>query len=317
MPGTGNIMTGRNGVTYKLGQSLGRGGESTVYEVEGRSDVVAKIYSASKLNSHRIFLREKIETMLDQPINAYDKDKILNVAWPQDILMDSSRVFFGYTMPRVNSKYHIFDVCRETKMSIFPNYNWKISVAIAYNLASAVAKIHKGGVAVGDLNPNNIMVDSRGYITLIDTDSFNIRNKKTGKEYKCTVGMPKVLPPELQVPDLTNEPFNEASDCFSLAIHIFNLLMNDCHPFGCLNMNINRSSSSLLTVEHNITSGFCPYVNSSHGKPAVTAPDYNMLPSDIRDLFERVFRYDASTAVRSAVINNRPSAAEWSAVFAD
>ena len=94
-------------------------------------------------------------------------------------------------------------------------------MTIAYNLAMAVWSVNKAGVVVGDMNPNNIMVDELGQVTLIDTDSFNITNKRTGKIYKCTVGVPEILPPELQGVNLADpkNKFTEQTDGFSLSIH--------------------------------------------------------------------------------------------------
>lgn len=311
---------GRNySASYGLGQELGSGGEGIVYAVQGRPDLVAKIYSDDKFNptaecaSPRQYLREKIETMLDQPVNPYI-NSILSVAWPQDILFDKQGQFVGYIMPCVNSRYHIYEACRERERQIlYPNYTWKTAILIAYNLTIAVKAVHDANAVIGDFNSNNIMLDKKGHVTLIDTDSFNIINKRTGQIYKCKVGIPDMLPPELQGKELAKSTsvFTEDTDNFALAIHIFNLLMNNCHPFGCVGMNKSQSSSSNNPVAHNIVKGNCPYVSGGKGVMPPNAPDVKILPKEVRQLFNRAFGYNAQTAIHSATIKNRPNAEEW------
>lgn len=313
------IYYGRNHKTYTLGTKLGSGGEGEIYDIVGNPSLVAKIYFNSKFNpvpgnsNPRRNLKEKIETMLEQPVQPY-VNGVLTVAWPQDILLNQQAQFIGYVMPRVKSTNHIFAASREReRVQLYPHYTWKTSIAIAYNLSLAVRTIHQSNSVIGDMNPNNIMIDEHGHVTIIDTDSFNITNKKTGKVYKCSVGISEMLAPELQGKNLANprSVFNEKTDDFSLAIHICTLLMNNCHPFGCTSFNISQSSTSTNPVVYNIVRGNCPYVSHSKVKASSDSPDFNMLPEYIRNLFDRTFKYTSSTAIKSSTINKRPSAEEW------
>ncbi len=313
------IYYGRNHKIYDLDQRLGGGGEGEIYDIVGNPSLVAKIYFNSKFNpvagnsNPRRNLKEKIETMLEQPVQPY-VNGVLTVAWPQDLLLNQQGQFVGYVMPRVKSTHHIFAASREReRMQLYPHYTWKTSIAIAYNLSLAVKIIHQSNAVIGDMNPNNIMIDEHGHVTIIDTDSFNITNKKTGKVYKCSVGISEMLAPELQGKNLADprSVFNEKTDDFSLAIHICTLLMNNCHPFGCTSFNISQSSTSTNPVVYNILRGNCPYVTNAKGKASSDSPDVKMLPKDIRDLFDRAFNYTSSTAIKSSTISKRPSAREW------
>jgi len=313
------IYYGRNHKIYDLDQRLGGGGEGEIYDIVGNPSLVAKIYFNSKFNpvpgnsNPRRNLKEKIETMLEQPVQPY-VNGVLTVAWPQDLLLNQQGQFVGYVMPRVKSTHHIFAASREReRMQLYPHYTWKTSIAIAYNLSLAVKIIHQSNTVIGDMNPNNIMIDEHGHVTIIDTDSFNITNKKTSKVYKCSVDISEMLAPELQGKNLADpgSVFNEKTDDFSLAIHICTLLMNNCHPFGCTSFNISQSSTSTNPVVYNILKGNCPYVTNAKGKASDDSPDVKMLPKDIRDLFDRAFNYTSSTSVKPSTISKRPSAREW------
>ena len=77
---------GRKGNRYELDNRLG-GGEGEVFSIRGKNDLVAKIYFDKKLTpsqdnpNPRGYLKEKIETMLDQLVDAYIGG-ILSIAWP-------------------------------------------------------------------------------------------------------------------------------------------------------------------------------------------------------------------------------------------
>lgn len=314
------VFYGKNqSIRYSLGKQLGGGGEGAVHEIVGKKDLVAKVYHDSRFTptyespDPRRELKEKIETMLEQPINPYING-VLTVAWPQDILTDQQGRFVGYTMPRVNSKYHLYSASREReRVQLYPSYSWKTAILIAYNLALVVGVLHNSNVVLGDMNPNNIMLDEKGHVTVIDIDSCNISNIRTGKTYKCRVGISECLAPELQGKNLAKETsmFTKQSDSFSLAIHIFTLLMNNCHPFGCADFKKVRSSVSNDPLAKPIIEGDCPYVSGATGPTSPDAPDMKMIPDDVRQLFDRTFQYTLSTAVKPATIANRPTAEEW------
>ena len=61
----------------------------------------------------------------------------------------------------------------------------------------------------------------------------------------------------------------------------------------------------------NIIKGYCPYVSGSKSQAVDDALDMNIFPDSIRDLFNRAFSYDATTAIKQSTIDKRPSAQEW------
>ena len=300
-----------NGTSYTLGAKLKGGGEGDVYDIQGMPDRVAKLYNATKFptSADRTKQYSKIKTMLKMHVQPYSNGELI-IAWPTDYLLDSNSQFVGFVMPKVIGKKSLVWACNmNDRQQLFNGkYTWKHSVVVAYNLAWALSQVHAAGAVVGDMNSNNILVDSSGHITLIDCDSFNIWDA-SGTEYKCTVGMEEALPAELQGRDLSRptSQFTVQSDDFALAIHIFNLLCNNCHPFTCPNKAASSKNQNSVLV--NITNGHCPYIRGQKG--AQDAPDMRQFPDDLMKLFRRAFEYDNNTAILPATISRRPSATEW------
>lgn len=305
------VYKSSSGKVYTLGAQLGTGGEGIVSEIQGENSKVAKIYKADrfKTDQDRFTMERKLKAMLDMNISVYVDGK-LRLAWPLDILYENGSMV-GFVMPKINSKYKIFDVQRvEMAEKIYPNYTWKYAVQFAYNLSVAVKYVHDKNIVIGDFNQNNISIDtSTGAVILIDCDSFDIRDPKSGEHFPCKVGLPEMLAPELQtVRNLANGTFTKETDNFSLAIHIFRLLMRNEDPFG----GVITMSRSLSTVSANapIINGECPYVRTVSGKEIPgRSPTLDMLPVNIQELFKKTFDYDASTALRR--IKNRATATEW------
>ena len=305
------VYKSSSGKVYTLGAQLGTGGEGIVSEIQGENSKVAKIYKADrfKTDQDRFTMERKLKAMLDMNISVYVDGK-LRLAWPLDILYENGSMV-GFVMPKINSKYKIFDVQRvEMAEKIYPNYTWKYAVQFAYNLSVAVKYVHDKNIVIGDFNQNNISIDtSTGAVILIDCDSFDIRDPKSGEHFPCKVGLPEMLAPELQtVRNLANGTFTKETDNFSLAIHIFRLLMRNEDPFG----GVITMSRSLSTVSANapIINGECPYVRTVSGKESPgRSPTLDMLPVNIQELFKKTFDYDASTALRR--IKNRATATEW------
>lgn len=297
---------------YNLAGKLGQGGEGAVFEIEGSPDKVAKIYHEAKLSADRE-LEGKIRTMIQQPVRSFMGD-VLTVTWPQDALFDHNGKFRGYVMPKASNMKHLFAARREReRKEMFPAYNLMTATVIARNLAVAVNHIHQAGTVIGDFNPNNIMVDRKGHITLIDADSFSVTDKIRNKTYKCCVSVPEYVAPELQNKNWCDRSsvFTEASDNFALAIHIFMLLMNNYHPFGCNISDKSCSGNDYVKTEDNIVKGICPFVKGNRGMIPPKAPLFDRLPSYIQVLFKRAFIYDYHSANFCDTIKRRPSAMEW------
>ena len=322
MASEGTILKSNSGHQIKLVKELAKGGEGTVYKTDNLG-LVAKIYHKPDET-----LEKKLLCMLRHPLEPKADGQHLLIAWPQAVLYEND-VFVGYAMPLVSDTYPIYVVARNNEKhnqdchKVFPKYDWRYSLMVAYHLAWTINYIHEHDYIVGDMNSNNIVIHGDGTVTILDVDSFDITDPDTGTRYPCNVGISEFLAPELQGRDLRRANFTKETDDFALAVHIFILLMNNCHPFTLRPLrpdemdfeNVSAVCSPKQSVAQdqkmvNIVNGYCPFIKQipGFGIPSF-APRITMLPRAIQNAFRNTFGYDAQTAMSS--IKNRTSANVW------
>lgn len=306
------VCQGKVQASYVLDdRPIAQGGEGAIYTIQGESALVAKVFLQDPEIRERKILR-----MMSVPPDGRE-----NFSWPCDALYNKGS-FVGFVMPKVSGKVKLIDAYTYDHRANVP---WGFYITVARNLAYAVQAVHDAGHVVGDLNPNNILVDpNTAMVTIIDTDSFHITDVD-GTLYRCGVGMPEFVAPELQGVDFAHDSaptFTVDSDRFALAVLIFRILMNGAHPFSC--KTISGSSSSFQPID-NIVKDICPYFDETTSSN-LTIPPYSptidALPSYLSNLFRRVFVYAACSAVpkdmkslfagtANTSSTGRPSAKEW------
>ena len=306
------IYTGKNGKKYDtIEPPIGRGGEGSVYKIKGDSGCVLKVFNQAKRTETR---HRKLLAMISTPLSA---EAMKQVTWPMDVVYESGQ-FVGYIMPAIQNNEDL-NVMYSDKYSC----SFADRIVIARNLCVAINAVHVAGQVCGDLNPKNIGVDPKSArITLVDTDSYHITDKATNRVYRCEVGMPEYLPKEIQEKmkngyNLANAPlptFTKESDLFALAVHIFALLMNGCHPYACAvnNMvnisNLSMSQPSVTAPQpiDNICNGFFPFYTKKSGITIpMYAPEFTMLPKKMQDMFVRAFVEGGKDPKK------RPDTVEW------
>ncbi|MGN1032261.1 MAG: hypothetical protein ACI4PU_02255, partial [Intestinibacter sp.] len=235
------------------------------------------------------FQQKKIEAMLDTKV---DKAVYEQVTWPVDILFENNK-FAGYVMNKVEDSVELFDLNGPRYAKDITNLD---RVAIAQNICSAVNAVHSTGNVVGDMNPKNVLVNPTSLrLTLVDTDSFVI--KKNSREFRCGVGRPEYIAPELSrrlhgigLDTISLPSYTRQTDNFALAIHIFSLLMDSYHPFSCRILDVARESVVCPSKLENIESGFSPFFKQENDFDIPkAAPRVNILPKDIQVLFRKAF----------------------------
>jgi len=200
-----------------------------IYALAGRKDLVAKIYHHPEEHDFA-----KLTLMLENPpADPENSNGHVAIAWPIDLLITNQRQGVGFLMPRISGLHTLFSIYNpQSRQKTCPRFTYKYLVRVARNLATAVSALHAASCVIGDINESNTMVSSDALITLVDTDSCQIRNPLTNEIFRCPVGKGEFTPPELQGETFREHFRQPAHDLFGLAVLIFQLLMEGIHPFA-------------------------------------------------------------------------------------
>jgi hypothetical protein len=217
---TDQVYRDARGAIVELGAVLGGGGEGTVLAIRGRPALCAKIYRPETA----ALRADKIQTMLDRRPPWLVRRAL---AWPVATLHGHDGKFAGFVMPVQRGAIELFQlIVPDERMQIAGWLTERDLCAIAARLAGIVAGVHRAGHCVGDLKPQNILVKpTTGRIALIDTDSFQIHDRKRGAPLRSRVVTPEYTAPELLGRDPAAVDRTPASDAFALAVLIHQILL--------------------------------------------------------------------------------------------
>ncbi|MCC5643027.1 hypothetical protein LC607_08765 [Nostoc sp. CHAB 5824] len=203
-------------------------GEAKVWQTN-RNGYLAKIYH-SPTPDHV----QKLAVMIaHQPKEPNSHLNHISFAWPKSILKDAQANCVGFLMPEIKEGKELIDVYNLTRRKTLKlDVDWRFLHTTALNIASIIEAIHISGYVVGDIKPQNILVNDRALPSIIDTDSFQVRNPKNNKVYRCLVGSEGFTPPELIDKDFSSIDQTEVHDRFRLAVIIYQLLFGGQTPFA-------------------------------------------------------------------------------------
>ena len=140
-----------------MGRRIGTGAEGEVYEIQGKSDLVAKVY-------HEPPPPEKAEKLV--LLSRLGNERLFNLsAWPVSTLRDApDGEVVGFVMKKISQAEEVHALhSPKSRLQKFPEASWAFLIYVAANIARAVAAIHEHGLVVGDMNPKNILVTQEGH----------------------------------------------------------------------------------------------------------------------------------------------------------
>jgi DNA-binding helix-hairpin-helix protein with protein kinase domain len=216
-----------NNQPVSLTKQIANSGEGSVWETN-LSGYLAKIYHTP--TTERI---EKLKVMLaNPPVDPMLSHNHVSIAWVSDLLKDSSGKYLGFLMPEIKDSKQLSSIYNPSRRKkIAPGFNWYYLHVTALNTAWIIQEIHAKGYVLGDIKTENILVNDRALVAVIDTDSFQVKDSQTGKIYRCTVGSEGFTPVELLGKDISTRDQTETHDRFRLAVLIHYLLFG-YHPFS-------------------------------------------------------------------------------------
>ena len=269
-------------ILVESGAALGAGGEARIFAVLPGRELVAKIY-----HHPETVQANKLHAMLvNPPDDPMAETGHISIAWPLDLLQNADPPrFVGYLMPRVSGMRPIFTYYNPAvRRRLSPLFHTLYLHRAARNLAAAVRALHSRGYVIGDVNESNILVSDTALVTLVDTDSFQVRDN--GRVYRCPVGKPEYTPPEMQGRSFSESDRQPEHDLFGLAVLIFQLLMEGTHPFA----GLYQGAGDPPPYEERIVVGHFPYgTRRSPYRPMPNAPPLDILHPTLRQLFLRCF----------------------------
>lgn len=292
-------------IALDINNEIASGGEGRIYAVLSESSLVAKIYHKPTDE-----MADKLELMYSMPPNAPQSEVgHAAIAWPIDLLCttDKSHKIIGFLMPRVTRALPIHIFCTpKTRREQKPLFNYLYLHRTARNLAAAFLALHTRNYAIGDVNESNIFVTDTALVTLVDTDSFQVRDPYTKFVHRCPVGKPEFTPPELQGQTFKDVDRTPEHDLFGLAIIIFQLLMEGTHPFA----GVYQGKGEPPSLDLRIKAGYFPYgTKKVPFRPMPVAPSFDNLHPQIKELFLQCF--ETGHGQPSA----RPDAKTWLSVL--
>jgi len=298
------------------------GGQGGVHHLIGnnRSTVAKIFYHETK---QRLLKAKKLESRIkfmieNSPIENSSQNIKRALIWPKERLyLDGN--FVGFSMPMAGgSKLKEVPIkltsLTKTKLShkIRASKEWKkfdrnlpnslkTRLKLCYNIARAIDALHQtNNYILVDLKPDNILINSNGWMSIIDLDSIQI-SKKNKMLFPAEAFTQEYIPPEWQnkLAQLKKASKNVSWDRFCYAVLAYQLLLG-IHPYTASHRIFHEPTDF-------IREGLFP--NGSRKKELDFIPpthnSFDHLPKKIQLLFLRCFE------TGHQLPSKRPSLEEW------
>jgi serine/threonine protein kinase len=290
------LKCSETGELINLGKEISKSGEGRIYQTS-KAGFLAKIYHT--ITQDQI---DKLQVMVkNPPVDPTRAQGHVSIAWPKCLLQDSYGKSLGFLMPAIGNGQtliNVYNPARREKNAA--GFNWVYLHTTAMNIASIVEAIHKNNYVVGDLKPDNLLVTPNAYVSIIDTDSLQIVDRRTRKIYRCPVASQEFTPREMFGKDLQKVDRSDFQDGFALGVIIWQLLFG-YHPFS----GDFSGSGNQPNIDQLIEQGWWMYGSSSQLRPGKLSMPLNIIHPELQQLFHKCFNDGHNKPYA------RPSAADW------
>ncbi len=284
------------GQPIQLTQQIASSGEGTVWQTSLQG-YLAKLYHT--VTPDRI---KKLQVMVAHPPrDPMSEHGHITFAWPHDLLQDSKGQCLGFLMPEVDGSVKLSTIYNaKLRSRKAPRFNWYYLHTAALNIALAMQSLHQEDYVVGDVKPQNILVNNQALVSVIDADSFQVRDPHTRDLYRCLVGSEGFTPAELLGQDLASVDQTEIHDRFRLAVIIYLLLFGD-QPFKgrWVGQGESPQPSELIKL------GYWPFGKGSLIQPGPHTITLAIVHPELQDCFHRCFSKGHQHP------QARPTSADW------
>lgn len=209
-----------------LGEKVADSGEAALYRDAGDPQRLIKLHHAPSEATRRKLATIAALAPEDPSLGGFHR----NFAWPLSPVRNSAGEAVGAVMPAVPGARSLTALGNpKLRARRAAEMNFHFLHAVAANVAFLLARLHAAGVIVGDLKPDNILVDDRALATLIDCDSVQI-TAPDGTIHPCPVGSEGFTAPEWIGRSFAEAPRDETADRFAMAVMLYQLLTG-AHPW--------------------------------------------------------------------------------------
>jgi hypothetical protein len=224
--------------------------------------------------------------------------RIQGVCWPTDLVDTLSGGFAGYLMPKAVGKMLKTAVFAKPLLQrTFPHWTRAHLTQLAITLLQTIDRLHRLNVFVGDINPQNILVQDEHRIAIVDVDSFQVEG------FPCPVGTETFTPPERQ-----GQPYDRFlrsldDELFAVTTLLFMILFPGKAPYS--------SQGGGEAIENILNKRFA-YGRDADGRPPVGSWQFiwSHLHPGLKDDFTAVFANGARVPIEHLVLHLQRSMAD-------
>ena len=280
-----------------LTKEITHSGEAKIWQTS-RSGYLAKIYHNPTEQRSK-----KLEVMIAHPPQEPNQHLgHISFAWPESILKDEQGKNIGFLMPEVEGGKElpkIYNPSLRKKQNL--KVDWQFLYVMARNIAALVGELHRAGYVIGDMKPQNILVNERARASIIDTDSFQVKNPSTGEIYHCLVGTEGYTPPELIEKEIADIEQTEIHDRYRLGIIIYEIIFSGNKVF----QGKWEGEGEQPQISELIRQGIWIYQPNSQMKRVGRTIPLDIINSELKECFLRCFNEGNKNP------KLRPRAIEW------
>ena len=284
---------------------IGAGGQGQVFRCQLGGDTVA-IKLGRQLDEQRLIALQRLQGPCSE-LATLPRHRIYDGSGGQP------GALAGYAMRYLDQQTSVSAarLFNFQEIAAIQSFSWRDAVLAALSLAEVVTQLHRHGVVVGDLNPENVLFERQGTggtdntwrAVLLDSDSFQI--EAATRRFYCPVSRPPYTAPELIGCDFSATWREPSSDAFALAVIVYQLLLHD-HPYD----NAVLPKEPELAVTSRIRRGLYPHAAAP--MQGLSPGPYRPAPAEVSPEIDAAFRRSFCCAP-----GLRPSPSEWVLLLSD
>ena len=228
----------------------------------------AKIYATSRNTLAKIFLpNQAISNKLNTITMLMQLQLPNNIATASYILNDVNNNFIGYEMQKLKGVELGLLFLPNGMKKHFKKYNLIDLLTLSISILDLFEVIHQESLIVGDINPRNILVESKDKVALIDTDSFQ-------------VGKPSGVGQAIYTRAINiGRPYSSylrtiADDTYAISVIIFQILHYGALPYGSSNIDDLKYANYLYSPNSHTNHNVNPELVKAHHRLSLELKNY-------------------------------------------